>query len=138
MNDKPFIDTNVLIYAFSAGDARSEEARSLLAAGAVISVQSLNEFVLVARRKLGMNWAEVRLAVGTLESLCPSPQAVTLQIHRAALGIAERYGFRIFDSLILAAALQAGCKTLLSEDMQHGQNVNGLTIRNPFLGISPE
>jgi predicted nucleic acid-binding protein len=49
--------------------------------------------------------------------------------------IAERFGFRIYDSVILAAAIEAGCTMLLSEDMQDGQHVGSLTIRNPFGGL---
>jgi predicted nucleic acid-binding protein len=52
--------------------------------------------------------------------------------HDQALRIAERYGFQIYDSLIVAAALEAGCTTLYSEDMQDGQSIDTLTIRNPF------
>ena len=132
MSVKPFFDTNVLLYTLQAEDKRSEAARRLLADGGVISVQSLNEFVSVARRKLGMRWAEIHEAITAFESLCPSPHAITMKVHTKALQIAERYGYRIFDSLILATALEAACSTLYSEDLQDGQVIEGLTIRNPF------
>ena len=63
----------------------------------------------------------------------PPPLPITLATHEAALGIAARFGYRIYDSLIIASALEAACATLYSEDMQDGQVIEGrLTIRNPF------
>jgi predicted nucleic acid-binding protein len=132
MSGKPFFDTNILIYALHSGDDRSRKAHSLLADGGIISVQSLNEFVSVARRKLKLRWKEVYEAIAAIETLCPSPRAITIDTHKRALGIADRYGYSIFDGLILAAALEANSTTLYSEDLQHGQKVEGLTIRNPF------
>ena len=128
-----FFDTNVLIYSVSQGDSRAEQAEALLAAGGMISVQVLNEFVSVARRKLGMSWREVADAIDAILVLCPSPIAITLTVHDSALVIAERYGFGIYDALVTAAALEAKCKTLYSEDFQDGQVIEErLTIRNPF------
>ena len=60
MSDRPFLDTNVVLYAFRQGDPRSQRAEFLLAAGGTLSVQVLNEFVNVARRKLNKSWEEVR------------------------------------------------------------------------------
>jgi len=132
MNDKPFFDTNVILYAFRKDDRRGEVAETLLAAGGAVSVQVLNEFVAVARRKLHRSWAEVRGALHILLVFCPEPVPLTAGIHERAVHIAERYGYSIFDSLIVAAALHAGARTLYSEDMQDGQSIGGLTIRNPF------
>lgn len=131
-DDKPFFDTNVLIYAFGADDLRSDTAQALLAGGGVTGVQSLNEFVSVARRKLDMNWKEILESLAALDALCPSPVPLTFDIHRKALQIAERHGYHIFDSLIIAAALESDCHTLYSEDLQDGQVIEELTIRNPF------
>ena len=132
MNDKPFLDTNVILYAFRKEDSRSRTAETLLAAGGTISVQILNEFVAVARRKLNRSWIEVRRALDILRVFCPDPAPLTVETHERAVHIAERYGYSIFDSLVIAAALQAGASTLYSEDMQDGQTIKGLTIRNPF------
>ena len=132
MNVSSFFDTNVLIYAFHPEGYRSARAQDLLAQGGTISVQSLSEFVSVVRRKFAMGWKEVNEAVIALEILCPSPRSITGQTHRKALQIAERYGYRIYDSLIVASALEAKCKTLYSEDMQDGQVIDEVTIRNPF------
>lgn len=132
MNDKPFFDTNVILYAFRQDDTRSQVAETLLAAGGTLSVQVLNEFVAVARRKLDKSWEEVRRALDILRVFCPEPVPLTAEIHERAVRIAELYGYSIFDSLILAAALHAGAGTLYTEDMRDGQTVDGLTIRNPF------
>jgi len=132
MNDKPFFDTNVILYAFRQDDSRNQIAESLLAAGGALSVQVLNEFVAVTRRKLGKTWEEVRSALDILRVFCPEPVPLTGEIHNRAVAIAERYGYSIFDSLIIAAALHAGANTLYSEDMRDGQVIDGLTIRNPF------
>ena len=105
MNDKPFFDTNVILYAFRQGDARGQVAETLLAAGGALSVQVLNEFVAVARRKLGKSWEDVRRALDVLRVFCPEPVPLTVGTHERAVHIAERYGYSIFDSLIIAAAL---------------------------------
>jgi len=132
MNDKPFFDTSVVLYAFRQDDARGPVAETLLAAGGTLSVQVLNEFVAVARRKLNKTWKEVRRALDILRVFCPEPIPLSVQTHERAIQIAERYGYSIFDALIIAAALKAGAATLYSEDMQDGQAIDGLTIRDPF------
>jgi predicted nucleic acid-binding protein len=132
MNDKPFFDTNVVLYAFRRDDARGQAAETLPAAGGALSVQVLNEFVAVARRKLDKSWDEVRRALDILRVFCPEPVPLTVETHERALDIAVRYGYSIYDSLIIAAALHAGASTLYSEDMRDGQEIDGLTIRNPF------
>jgi len=132
MSAKAFFDTNVLIYAFAQDDPRAEVAADLLAGGGAISVQVLNEFTAVARRKLGMPWDEVLDALAAIRSLCAPPLPLKVETHEAALRIAQERGYGIHDSLVIASALEAGCDTLYSEDMQHGQLVDGLTICNPF------
>jgi predicted nucleic acid-binding protein len=133
MPGKAFLDTNVLIYAVTQSDARAARAEELLLSGGVVSVQVLNEFTAVARRKLQMPWAEVAEVVDAFLVLCPSPIPVTLEIHEAARAIAEKMGCNIYDALVVAAALDAGCETLYSEDFQDGQKIEGqLTVRNPF------
>jgi len=134
MPARDFFDTNVLIYAVAKNDGRSSKAEELLAAGGIVSVQSLNEFVAVARRKLNMSWKETREFLDVISILCPDPVAISVEIHRTALVVAEKYGYSIYDSLIIAAALESGCQTLYSEDLQTGQVVSRqLTIKNPFL-----
>jgi predicted nucleic acid-binding protein len=133
MSDKAFLDTNVLICALAKDDPRRSCAEELLAAGGVISVQVLNEFVSVARRKLQMSWEEVTEALDAIRILCPSPVSITLETHDAALKIAQQYGYGIYRVLIAASAVEAKCSTLYSEDLQDGQIIEEqLTIRNPF------
>jgi predicted nucleic acid-binding protein len=133
MSAKNFFDTNVLIYAIGKNDPRASKAETLLAGGGIVSIQSLNEFVSVARRALGMSWKEVKELLDIICILCPDPVPISLDIHRGAVAIAEKYGYSIYDSLIASAALEAGCKTLYTEDLQDGQIINRqLTIRNPF------
>jgi len=132
MPAKPFLDTNIVVYAFTSNDVRSEKADALLQLGGVISVQVLNEFVNVLRRKQRRGWTEVESALGVLKVFLDPPQPLTVEVHEAAVGLARRHGFSIYDSLIVAAALRAGCSTLYSENLRHRQIVEGLTIRNPF------
>ena len=135
MSGKVFFDTSVLIYAITGDDARSAQAENLLAAGGNLSVQVLNEFAAVARRKLNMSWKEISEALDAVRVLCEPPGPLTIRIHDAAVRIAECYGYYIYDSLILAAALDAKCTLVYSEDMQDGQTIDSLTIRNPFLQV---
>jgi predicted nucleic acid-binding protein len=130
---RAFLDTNVLIYALAENDPRSAKAEELLAAGGIFSVQVLNEFTSVARKKLSLSWAEVGEAIDAFLVLCPSPLPITIELHKAAREIAEKRGYDVYDALIIAAALEAECSTLYSEDFQDGQRINGhLTVRNPF------
>lgn len=130
---KAFFDTNLLVYAAIGEDSRSARAEKLLYAGGIVSVQVLNEFVSVGRRKLRMPWGDVREALRWVRRLCPDPVPLTTTIHEEAIGIAQRYEFSIYDSLIVASALKADCNVLYSEDFQDGQVIEGrLTIQNPF------
>lgn len=129
-----FFDTNVLLYLFSADAAKADRVEETLAAGAAISVQVLNEFAAVALRKLGMTVAEVRDALEPIMAIC-KVLPITVDTHKRGLQIAERYRFSVYDALIIAAALDAGCATLYTEDLQDGQVIDDvLTIRNPFRG----
>ena len=133
MSASAFFDTNVFVYAVVQDDPRSQQAEDLIAEGGTVSVQVLNEFVDVVRRKAKMPWDEERFAIENIKALCLDPLPVTTDTHREALAIAERYGYRIYDALMVASALEARCTILYSEDMQDGQVIdNRLTIRNPF------
>ncbi len=130
----PFLDTNVLVYAVTR-DHRSQRAKLLLRQPFAISVQILNEFALVLRRKLAFDWTDIEDAVTDVIEVANTVRPVTLDLHIAALRIASRYQLRFFDAVVAATALRAGCDTLYSEDMHHGLVIdNRLTIRNPFLG----
>jgi len=127
-----FFDTNVLLYLLSGDPTKADRAEEALAAGGVLSVQVLNEFASVASRKLKMSIAEIREALAVIRAICKTVP-LSAETHDVGLQIAERYGLSVYDAMIVAAALLAGCKTLLSEDMQDGQIIEGrLELRNPF------
>jgi predicted nucleic acid-binding protein len=133
MSDKVFLDTNILLYTIGQDDVRTPVAEALVQQGGIVSVQVLNELASVAHRKLKMSWQDITRALGALRVLCPSVVPMTTGTHDAALRLAMRHGFHIYDALIVAAALEADCGTLYSGDMQSGQVIGGrLTIRNPF------
>jgi predicted nucleic acid-binding protein len=129
---RPFFDTNILFYALAERDTRSDVSRALLASGGVVSVNILNEFVAVAHRKLGMSWPEVREALEDFHVLLGDPMPLSFETHRIALEVAERCQYRIFDALVIAAAIEAACTLIYSENMDGRQKIQGLTIRNPF------
>src|ERR1700739_1045596 len=137
MPAKAFFDTNVLLYALAEKDPRSAQAEELLSSGGVLSVQILNEFVSVARRKILMSWSDVTEALQAFRVLCPSPLPITMELHEAALKIAEKHGYNIYDALAVAAAVEGGCATLYSEALRDAQTIDGLlTIRKPFAASS--
>ena len=128
-----FLDTNILVYAFSA-DPKKAVAFDLLRQGGVISVQSLAEFANVARRKLRHSVPEVAENIRLLIDVLSLEGEVSLPILDAALHLADRYKLSIHDSTLIAVALDAGCDQFLSEDMHHGLVIEDrLTVRNPFL-----
>ena len=134
MAAEAFVDTNVLVYVLGEHDRRTARAEALLAEGAVVSIQVLNELASVARKKLKMTWPQTVEALASIRALCPDPVPLTFETHEAGLRLAARYQVPIYDALIAAAALQAGCSILYSEDFQHGQLIDRrLRVQNPFL-----
>ena len=132
MNAKPFLDTHVLIYAFAADDRRSPKADELIAWGGTVSVQVLNEFAHVSVRKLRRSWSDIETALGAFRRLLDPPIPLNVAVHEKAIALARDHRFSFYDALIVAAAIQAGCRSLLTEDMADGATIDGLTIRNPF------
>jgi predicted nucleic acid-binding protein len=128
-----FFDTNVLLYLLSKDAAKADRAEALLASGGVVSLQVLNEFASVASRKLAMTSAEIREILSTIRAAC-AVMPLDIETHDLGLDIAERHRFSICDALIVAAAVRAGCAILYTEDLQQGQVIEKLQIRNPFVG----
>ena len=136
-----FIDSNIFVYMFdeSAPDKRRRAnalvRQSLTDKNGCISFQVVQETLNAVIRKFEITREQVQqLLEGTLIPLWqiyPSPA-----LYLSALDLRERYGFSFYDSLIVAAALEAGCTRLYSEDMQHGQQIHQLTIYNPFVDES--
>ncbi|MDR2153494.1 MAG: PIN domain-containing protein [Burkholderiaceae bacterium] len=133
MRAADFLDTNVIIYAWSADAARKSVALDLLAGSPVISTQVLNEAISVCRRKHLMPDAAIGRAIDDLAAWCRVSQ-IDMDTIKLALNLTNRYQFSYYDALIVASALEAECATLYSEDMQHGQVIDeALKIVNPFL-----
>jgi predicted nucleic acid-binding protein len=132
MPDKAFIDTNIVIYALGPDSPKTARAAQLFVQRPTISTQVLSETANIALRKLALPILETSKLLMTLESMCRVELIAPACLHRA-LDITGRYGFSWYDSLIIATALEAGCDTLYSEDMQNGQVIEGaLTVTNPF------
>lgn len=130
---RAFLDTNILIYAYSLNDPRMESAQKLIGEGSAISVQCLNEFANVALRKLNMSWPELREAIDLICALCAPVVPLDASLQAMGLGLAEKYQLGIYDGMIVAAARIAGCDTLYTEDLHHGLVVDGqLRVTNPF------
>ena len=128
-----FADTNVVLYLLDDGP-KADRAEAILGQGPWISVQVLNETLVNCRRKAGLSWEETAAFLEGVRALCPV-EDLTLQTHDIGRALAERYGFSIYDAMIAASALVAGCTTLWSEDMQDGLLVEcQLRIVNPFAG----
>ncbi len=128
----PFFDTSVLLYLLSDDTAKADRIETLLSARGVVSVQVLKEFAAVALRKLKMPLNEVREILDTIRAVC-AIEPITVATHDRGLAVFERYRFSLYDSMLVAAALIAGAKTIYTEDLQHGQVIdNQLRVTNPF------
>lgn len=129
---REFVDTNILVYAFST-DPKSAVAASILKLNCETSIQGLNEFVSVARRKLGMDWNDLDQALNAIQILFRQIHPIDNDTHRRAVALARRYDFHIYDALMISSALASGCETFYSEDLRHGMKVEKqLEIINPF------
>lgn len=132
-----FLDTNVVVYAFdSDAPEKRRRSRALLAGRDwIISWQVLQELASVALHRFAVPLKPEDLRDYT--SLCLWPRCRVLpseEVYRKALQVHDRYGYRFYDSLIIASALAGGVKRLLSEDLQHGQVIHDLRIENPYRG----
>ena len=135
MNERCFLDTNVLIYCYADTEPLKQSRARLVASlsNVVVSTQVLKELVSVLRKKFKQDWPSIKATLDEVTSNFEIYQNDTSAIKQAC-SIAERYGMSFYDSLILAAAIGDGCTILYSEDMQHDQKIeNTLTIKNPFL-----
>lgn len=133
------IDSNVIAYLFSGDAEKADRAESLLVhrtSKPVISTQVMNEVTLVMSRKMRLAWPEIDALLDDVEALCEIVP-LTLDVHKEARRVAAQYGFRFYDSCIVAFALLEDCEVLYSEDMQHGQVIfDRLTVIDPFRASS--
>ena len=128
----PFFDTSVLLYLLSDDTDKADRIETLLSARGIVSVQVLNEFAVVALRKLKMPLNQVREILDTIRAVC-AVEPLTIETHDRGLAVCERYRFSLYDSMLVAAALISGATILYSEDLQHGQVIdNQLRVTNPF------
>ncbi len=129
--NKPFIDSNVVLYLLSSDTAKADVAELALEAGCFISVQVLNEVTSVCLRKLKMPWQEVDEVLLAVKAACVV-LPLTVETHEKAVEISKRFQLSFYDANIVASAIASGASTLLSEDMQGGLLIDGLRIQNPF------
>ena len=139
MSVENFLDSNILIYHLETHDPRKNEIagriirKGLETGNCCISYQVVQECL-----NFGLGKATVRMDAGEAERYLTNVLAplfrvpASMPLYEKALGLKSRYGYSFYDSLIIAAALEAGCKRLYSEDLHHGQRIEGLTIENPF------
>ena len=134
-NDRVFIDTNVLVYLYS-GDETAKKTAAMAALGsgtACVTTQVLGELAHVLTKKFLLPTTNVQAVVHEVCDAC-EVHPVTPELIFAALRLRERYRYGFYDSLIIAGARMTGSAILYSEDMQHGQVIDGaLTIKSPFV-----
>jgi predicted nucleic acid-binding protein len=131
MSRADFFDSNILLYLLSASATKADAVEKLLDGGGTISVQVLNEFAAVSTGKFRMPMPTIRRTLTDIRDAC-TVVPIDVTDHELGLDIAERYKFSIYDSMLVAAAIQAQCTTFFTEDLHHGQKIGGLTIRDPF------
>jgi predicted nucleic acid-binding protein len=135
MNDKSFIDTNVVIYAFSSSDTEKRKKALKLflkESSPMVSIQVLNEFCNIQRKKYKIKFSDIKT---NLELLMEKTNLHSNSFDDVSMAcdISERYHYSYYDSLIISSALNNNCNILYSEDMQNNQVIeNRLTIINPF------
>jgi predicted nucleic acid-binding protein len=137
MNGPRFIDTNILLYSISRDPAETSKRDIAVALldteNIALSVQVLQEFYVQATRATRPDALAHEIAVGLMRTwLRFKVQETTLPVMINALEIEVGYGLSYWDAAIVAAARALGCHELLSEDMSHGREVEGVTINNPF------
>lgn len=133
-----FVDTNILLYALSSRPTEAGKAARAVAileeSALALSVQVLQEFYVQATRPTGADPLSHEDAVAFMATLERFPvQAMTVEVMRAALQARVRWQLNYWDAAIVEAARALGCRELLSEDLQHGQDLDGVRVVNPFL-----
>ncbi len=127
MNDKIFIDTNILVYIVKDNTGKAEIIATKIQKknNSYISKQVINEFCNVAIKKLDFNYENILFSINKFSEVFTIP-VVTFSTIKKALQIHEKYGYSFYDSAIIASALQNNCKILYTEDLQHNQLIETL------------
>ncbi|MGK5091604.1 PIN domain-containing protein [Deltaproteobacteria bacterium TL4] len=142
MNAKYFLDTNVIVYSFDPSILEKQSVARRLLSNALtgqgcISYQVVQEFINVATRKFKTPLSLQDCKKYLNDVLAPLCEIFpSIEFYSQALQIKERWQYSLYDSLVVTAALQSNCTILYSEDLQHGQVIDQLTITNPFLDLS--
>ena len=134
MNDNCFIDTNILVYCYTDDEPVKQQKALGIAnnTDTFISTQVLSELSNTLKKKFKLNWNNIENVISEVSTDFNVYVNKLVTIEHAC-HVADKYQYSYYDSQIIAAALQCGCKTLYSEDMQEGQVIeNSLTIVNPF------
>ncbi len=135
MNDKYFLDTNILIYSIGNIIPKKRIAVNMIGKNAVISTQVIAESANVMQRKLKYSYSEIRTVTDRFAEEM-NLHIITHRNVRTAFDIAEKYGYSYYDSQVIAVALESGCAVLYSEDLQHNQIIEQhLRIMNPFQNV---
>ena len=113
---------------------RSRNSASVL--GGVISAQVLNEFTNVLRKKQALDWRQIEAALGVVERWFETITPLTRETHRVAVALARDHVIGFYDALIIAAAIEADCDALYSEDLQNGRRFGDCVVVNPFAAAS--
>ena len=137
MSGEAFLDTNIFVYMFDETDdikrrqAEQLVRRSIETGTGRISYQVVQETLNVATRRLGFSYSDSRTlladVLAPLWTVHPSRE-----LYERGLALCDRFGFSFYDSMIVAGAVESGCVRLYSEDLQHGQRIQSLTIEDPF------
>jgi predicted nucleic acid-binding protein len=142
MNARTFIDSNVFIYAIQSSDVSKAERAALWlvhlakSGAGVANLQVLNEVTNVLIRRGLMKPEEIFTVIDTYRAFGTEP--VTMEIVAAARLIHFEAGYSWWDCILLASAIERRCGFFLTEDLQHGHRLYGLTIVNPFLHSPPQ
>ncbi len=131
---KPFVDSNVVLYLLSGDAVKADKAQAILVAGAVISIQVLNEVTSVCQRKLKMPWQEIDALLMAVKASC-EVVPLTLASHEKAIELAKQHQLSFYDANIVACAVISGAPVLLTEDMHAGLQLGDMVLKNPFVEI---
>lgn len=136
MSDRIFLDTNVLVYCYTSTEPvkRSQALIATAFPDVWISTQVCNELSNILYRKFHQDWPSIRNVLTELRTNFHIWN-VSVDTAELAASLAEQTGYSYYDSLMLAASIEAGCSVLFTEDLQNGQMIRGLRIHNPFIVV---
>ena len=127
-----FFDTNVPLYLLSDDRTKADIAEGLLRGGGTVSVQVLNEIASVTQRKFRMSWVQTDEFLLMIREFV-TVEPLSYETHDLGIALARKHALSVYDAMIVSAALTSGCERLYTEDLQHGQLIEGrLRIVNPF------